>query len=145
MLLLEGHSSTRDLADILGSTPGAVQTVRQTIRRKLAVPRNGDLAQFIDDLPGLRDLARERLAPGPRPALGERRQNLVLRAAVRELESAVARVRAKVGALTALAREASAEEHDAILAEAAVIDLIAQELEGVRSRAVEIARAGSSR
>jgi DNA-binding CsgD family transcriptional regulator len=140
ILLLEGQTSTRDIADVLGSTPGAVQTMRQTIRRKLAVPRNGDLAAFVDDLPALRDLAtRPPEATSSRP-VAERRRNLVLRSAVRDLAAAAERVRAKAGALTTLATDADGEEQQALLAEADLVDLIARELDDVRDRAVAIAR-----
>lgn len=143
VLLLDGRVSTRDLADVLGSTTAAVQTIRQSIRRKLAIPRNGDLAHFFDAMPALRDVAVRLTPPAPSAPARERRTNLVLRATMRELDDTASRVRAKAGALASLAGDASGAEQDAMLAEAALVDRIAGDLDELRSRALTLARAGT--
>ena len=141
VLLLEGPVSTRDIADVLGSSPGSVHAIRQTIRRKLAIPRNA--ASVVEQLPHLRTLANQRRdETAPPLPVAERRTNLVLRSAMRELDTAANRVRAKAAALASLADDAGADEHDAMLAEAAMVDVIAHELDEVRTRARTMARAG---
>lgn len=141
VLLLESHASTRDLADVLGSTPGAMQTIRQTIRRKLAVPRNADLAAYVGDVGGLRAAVEHPVQPSRLPA-PERRQSLVLRAAVREIDVAIDRVQTKMSALRTLAGEPGTPDRDWILAEAALVERIAAELVETRARALSIARGG---
>jgi DNA-binding CsgD family transcriptional regulator len=140
VLLLDG-ATTQEIAGILGVGRGTVNGVRQSIRRKLAIPAHADLGDSVTRLPGIRDHLRQVAEPVvvPHPA-PDRRRNLVLRAALRDIDGVATRAAAKSRALVTLA--AASDDHDRrwMLAEAEQVAAIATELADLHDRAVALAR-----
>jgi DNA-binding CsgD family transcriptional regulator len=89
------------LSTALGVSRGSVANTMQAVRRKLAVPRNEDLAAFFARTPSLREAL-----PPAMPAEGgtatpgvEHRRKDVLRVTIAELESVAVRARRRADAL----------------------------------------------
>lgn len=141
VLLLDG-ATTPDIADVLGVGRGTVNGVRQAIRRKLAIPAHADLSEFVTQLPGIREHLRQVAEPivVPRPA-ADRRRDLVLRAALRDLDTAAERIAAKGRALTTLADSSIDIDRQRMLEEASLVATIAAELNDLHERALSLARA----
>ena len=141
LVLMINGASTTDIADVLGVGRGTINGIRQSIRRKLAIPARADLPDFVSRLPGLGEHLRNVAEPivVPRPT-ADRRSNLVLRAALRDLDAAAVRVAAKSRALTTLAESSSADDRERMLEEAELVASIAGELTEVHGRALALAR-----
>lgn len=113
LLLLEGPASTQDIVDVIGSSRAAVSSIRQSIRRKLGVPRHADLRDFVETVPGLREYAREGVRDeASRPDV-ERRRHLVLRASLRDLQTLSNRLTARAESLRALSESVHFDDIDA--------------------------------
>ena len=141
VLSIDGDQTTADIAGVLGTTRGTVQSIRQSVRRKLAVPPHVDLRWFIESVPGLQDLVNtERRAPEEAPTpQPDRRSKVVLRSALRELEELAARTAARASALAALSSD------DASIGdEVHLLRTIADSLTTVNATAIERARMASS-
>lgn len=140
VLLLDG-ATTPDIADVLGVGRGTVNGVRQAIRRKLAIPSHADLSDFVAGHPGIQEHLRQVAEPivVPRPA-ADRRRDLVLRAALRDLDTAAERIAAKGRALVTLADSSMDVDRQGMLDEAALVATIASELGDLHARALAMAR-----
>ena len=95
--MVDGMVGQRDLADVMGTSAAVVGSLRQSIRRKLAVPKGADVIgvlhqRGLDDVPALATPDLEGLPV-------DRRRNLVLRAAIRDLDTVIKRIRAKAQVL----------------------------------------------
>ena len=138
MLSLDGQHTTNDIADVLGTTRGTVQSIRQTVRRKLAVPPHVDLGWFVSSVPQLQELVANRPAVAAAPApSAERRTRSVLRSALRELQDLADRTASRASALAALAVDGV---DDAMGDEVRALQAIATSLEAVSVSALEQAR-----
>jgi hypothetical protein len=139
LLLSLDESTIQDVADALGMAASVVATVRQSIRRKLAVPKGADLRDFLR----MHDIDHETLAIEVPldDRQTDRRRRFVLRAAIHELELALSRILSKGKTLCRLADQSPAEDREVLLAEVAVIDTVALELEELLRRAIADARA----
>lgn len=103
VLSLDEHHTTTDIAGLLGTTRGTIQSVRQSVRRKLAVPPHVDLRWFVASVPGLAELvASERSSVAATAPRNDRRSRAVLRATLRELEDLADRTTARASALATL-------------------------------------------
>lgn len=95
--MVDGMVGQRDLADVMGTSAAVVGSLRQSIRRKLAVPKGADVIGVLHQR-GLDDVAA--LATPDLEGLPvDRRRNLVLRAAIRDLDTVIKRIRAKAQVL----------------------------------------------
>lgn len=137
-LLSDERLTMQDIGDALDVSPAVVANARQTIRRKLAVPKGIPLNAFLDE-PGVRDLARD-VAEAKASPERERRQRHLLRSAIHELDVALRRVVAKEKTLRSLASHADGKHRADLISEAAEVSAIAQRLEVLRDETVAAAR-----
>lgn len=137
-LLSDERLTTQDIGDALEVSPAVVANARQTIRRKLAVPKGTPLSAFLEE-PGVRDLARE-VADAKVSPERERRRRHVLRSAIHELDVALRRVAAKEKTLRSLASHAEGRHRADLISEAAEVSVIAQRLQVLRDETVARAR-----
>lgn len=139
-LLSDEQLTMQDIGDALDVSSAVVARTRQTIRRKLAVPKGTQLGAFLDE-PGVRDLSRDVAEVQASPDV-ERRRRHVLRSAIHELDVALRRVAAKEKTLRSLASHAKGRHRADLISEAVEVSVIAQRLGALRDETVATARAG---
>ena len=140
LLWAESRSTVQDAADALGTTAGTISSVRQSIRRKLAVPRGSDVVEFLRANEA--DLGAVFDTPTPEPVV-ERRQLHVLRSAIRDLDVTARRASTRAAALHRLAEHTDDVERQPLLAEAAVVEALAHDVIELRDRMLIEAKAAS--
>ena len=140
LLWIEPKSTVQDAADALGTTTGTISSVRQSIRRKLAVPRGSDLVDFLRDNEA--DLGTVFGTPTPEPVV-ERRRLHVLRSAIRDLDVTARRATTRAAALHRLAEHSDDDERRPLLVEAAVVEALAHDVIELRDRMLIEAKAAS--
>ena len=137
VLSIDGNQTTADIAAVLGTTRGTVQSIRQTVRRKLAVPPHVDLRWFVESVPGLSELvATERTADAASTPRTDRRSRAVLRTAIRELEDLTDRTAARASTLASLGSDDDGSLGD----EVRLLRTIADSLSSVTATVLERAR-----
>lgn len=141
LLWVEPKSTVQDAADALGTTPGTVSSVRQSIRRKLAVPRGSDVVDFLRA--NQADLSAVFDTPTPEPTV-ERRRLHVLRSAIRDLDVTARRASTRAAALQRLAEHSDDHERRPLLAEAAVVEALAHDVIELRDRMLIEAKAAAA-
>lgn len=103
ILVVEDGLGYADLAKALGVGRGNIAGTMQSIRRKLAVPRMKDLADFVRSTRPLNQaLSAAKTAPPPRPAALDRRERDLLRMTITELQTVAATARRRATALDRL-------------------------------------------
>jgi len=143
LLWADPSSTVQDAADALGTTSGTISSVRQSIRRKLAVPRGSDVIEFLRD----NDVDLEAVLGGTKPPGAppvERRRLHVLRSAIRDLDVTARRAATRAAALHRLAASSDDDDRGPILLEAAVVEALAADVIELRDRMLVEARAASS-
>lgn len=140
LLWVEPKSTVQDAADALGTTPGTVSSVRQSIRRKLAVPRGSDVVDFLRANEA--DLSAVFDTPAQEPVV-ERRRLHVLRSAIRDLDVTARRASTRAAALQRLAEHSDDDERRPLLAEAAVVEALAHDVIELRDRMLIEAKAAA--
>ena len=142
VLWVDQKATVQDAADALGTTTGTISSVRQSIRRKLAVPRGSEVGEFLRsngvDVEALFD---EPAAPAAaEEAPPERRRLHVLRSAIRDLDVTARRAVTRANALHRLAAHSDDGARAPILAEAAVVEALAADVIELRDRIIVEAR-----
>ena len=141
LLWADQRSTVQDAADALGTTTGMVSSVRQSIRRKLAVPRGSDVVEFLRangaDLSVVFDAADDEPVPV------ERRRLHVLRSAIRDLDMTARRASTRAAALQRLAEHSDDDARAPMLAEAKVVEALAHDVIELRDRMLVEARAAA--
>jgi len=142
LLWADPRSTVQDAADALGTTTGTISSVRQSIRRKLAVPRGSEVMQFLHSQDvELGVLFEATIATEPSV---ERRRLHVLRAAIRDLDVTARRAATRASALHRLAEHSDAGERASLLAEADVVEALAADVLELRDRMIDLARTGAA-
>ena len=142
VLWMDPKTTVQDAADALGTTTGTVSSVRQSIRRKLAVPRGSEVVEFLRAQEA--DLGMLFEAPTAEPVAVERRRLHVLRSAIRDLEVTARRATTRAAALQRLAEHSDDEARKPMLLEAAVVELLAHDVIELRDRMLVEARSAAS-
>ena len=137
LLWADEQTTVQDAADALGTTTGTVSSVRQSIRRKLAVPRGSDVLEFLRTNGA--DLGVVFDTPTPEPVI-ERRRLHVLRSAIRDLDMTARRASTRAAALQRLAEHSDDDARSPMLAEARVVELLAHDVIELRDRMLVEAR-----
>lgn len=134
--------TVQDVADAIGTTTATISALRQSIRRKLNVPRGTEVIGFLREQEA--DLTYLFEAPAVVAPQSERRRYHVLRAAIRDLDVTARRAQARTQGLLTLADTSVDPERSALLAEAAIVEALVRDVIALRDRMIEQARADAA-
>lgn len=142
LLLSSDHRATvQDIADALGTTGTTISAARQSIRRKLNVPKGFEVMAFLREQEADLSCLFEPVPPAAEPPEVERRRYHVLRGAIRDLDVAARRASTRAAALRSLAEQhGDADEAAPLLEEARVVEALARDMTQLRDRVISEVR-----